>query len=135
MTTGTVGWLGKNHSNSTKYISYSAFIRSYSNQEPSVRDERLKRVLGVIVGLALLVGAVAIISTKLATLGEIRVEKVQQYTVHSGDTLWNIASIADPKKQYDSRDVVELMEKWNGITNDQELQPGTVITLPICSSN
>lgn len=55
------------------------------------------------------------------------------YKISTGDTLWNLAAKSITTKE-DVRNQIIAIQKINGLTASQQLQPGQVIQIPISQS-
>ena len=95
--------------------------------EPPLRLTRRGRavVLGLLVLVASLASAVLFTTASRADLPP--AGPAPTTVVQPGDTLWDIASRAMPRR--DNRDAVAELRRLNGLRNS-EVQPGTVLVLP-----
>ncbi len=57
-------------------------------------------------------------------------ETFTQVIVESGDSLWNIASKFGPQNQ-DPRKMVDKIRQANGISDNQSIQPGQILLVPV----
>jgi hypothetical protein len=89
---------------------------------------RRRRVgLAALLSVALAVGVPAAAGAVRAGAGPMRPVVARQYVVAPGDTLWRIATRADPGR--DPRGVIDQIERENAV-DPGTLQPGRVLVLP-----
>jgi Tfp pilus assembly protein FimV len=89
---------------------------------------RRRRVgLAVLLSLALAVGLPAAAGAVRTGADPMRPVLPRRYVVAPGDTLWRIATRADPGR--DPREVIDQIERDNAV-DAGALQPGRVLVLP-----
>jgi LysM repeat protein len=77
--------------------------------------------------LVLLLSGVATVSI-ISANEELHTAQTTQHIVAPGETLWTIASKADP--HHDTRLVVEEIQRLSGLGDDAVIHPGQVLVVP-----
>ena len=81
-------------------------------------------VLFIVVVLMLSVTGIA-----LNVVGGLEYDSIEEYTVRDGDTIWEIASNANPDGRYNMNELVYEIKNINNI--DSTINAGDVIEVPV----
>jgi LysM domain len=106
--------------------SEQAFGHDIHMRRTRVRRRRLALAMMLSGGLAYGVPAAA--GAVRTDTHALRPVAAREYVVAPGDTLWEIATGADPTR--DPREVIDQIERSNGV-EPGSLRPGQVLVLPI----
>jgi len=86
----------------------------------------LKEISVFIVVVVLMVG---ITGVALNVVGGLEYDSTEEYTVRNGDTIWGIASNANPNSRYNVNEIVFEIKDINDI--DSTINAGDVIEVPV----